>query len=258
MKVRKIVDIIESVAPLSIQQEWDNSGLQVGSGEADVSSVLLCTDVTEAVVAEAEAGGYGMIVSHHPLLFHGLKTVQGATARERCLIRAIRNDIAIYSAHTSMDSWLHGVSGRMAQKIGMDDYRFLVPTGENAGLGVVGDLPEPVVFTDFLARLKSVFRAPVVRYTDAPCVTVRRVALCGGAGSEFLENAVDAGADVFVSADFKYHEFQQADGRIAVADIGHFESEQFTKEVFRDLLSAQAAELRVDFAQTDCSPVHAV
>ncbi|MCM1034257.1 MAG: Nif3-like dinuclear metal center hexameric protein [Paludibacter sp.] len=255
MKVQEIIDIIESVAPLSIQQEWDNSGLQVGNREAEVSSVLLCTDVTEAVLQEAEREGYDMIVSHHPLFFHGLKTLQGNTSQERCVISAVRNGIAIYSAHTSMDSWLHGVSGRMAEKLDIRDYVVLVPTGIEVGFGVVGDLPEAMDFEAFLALVKQTFSASMVRYTVSPKQAVQRIAFCGGAGSEFLPDAVAAKADVYLSADFKYHEFQQADERIAIVDIGHFESEQFTKEIFRDLLSATTVGLRIAYADADRSPI---
>lgn len=255
MRVQEIIDIIESVAPLSIQQEWDNSGIQIGDKEADVSSVLLCTDITEDVIKEAEDKGCGMLISHHPLLFHGLKRLTGCTPQERCVMRAIRNNIIVYSAHTSMDSWLHGVSGHMAEKLGIRQYRFLLPTMDNAGLGVIGELPEPVNFNSFLSRVKDIFQVPVIRYTATPKEMVRCIAICGGAGSDFLGTAIGMNADVFVSADFKYHEFQQAVGRIAVVDIGHFESEQFTKEIFYRLLQQHAKGIQLFFAETDKSPI---
>ncbi len=257
MLLCEVINIIESVAPLSIQEGWDNSGLQVGVKEAEVASVLLCTDITEAILDEAIQKSCQLIISHHPLLFHGLKTIQGATPTERCVMRAIQHGIVIYSSHTAMDCYLHGVSGRMAEKLGIRDYTILAPTGEGVGLGVIGRLPQAVAFTDLLARVKTAFVAPVIRYTQPAKETVETVALCGGAGSEFAETAIQAGADVYISADFKYHEFQQAAGRIAIMDIGHFESEQYTKEIFQELLLQAAPQLQVILAEADCSPIYA-
>ncbi len=252
MLLEEVINIIESVAPLSIQEGWDNSGLQIGDKKADVSSVLLCTDVSEAIVDEAIAKGCQLIISHHPLLFHGLKTIQGQNPQERCVIKAIQHKIAIYSSHTSMDSYLHGVSGRMAEKLGIYDYRILSLTGEDVGLGVIGELPEAVSFDAFLHQVAQTFGTSCVRYTRAIKDKVRTIAMCGGAGAEFTQVAIAQGADVFISADFKYHEFQQAEGVIAVLDIGHFESEQFTKEIFAELL---AGKVNTHFAEKDESPI---
>ena len=254
MLVGEIINIIESVAPLRQQEGWDNSGLQIGNREAKVNRVLLCTDVTETVVTEAIETHCEMIVSHHPLLFHGLKTIQDLTPQQRITVEAIKHDIAIYSSHTAMDCYLHGVSGRMAMKLGVRDYKILAPTiDENTGLGIIGKLPEAVSLIEFLQLVKDTFKAPVVRYTtNDKTDSIQTIALCGGAGSEFLQQAIDAGADAYLSADFKYHEFQQADNQIAVVDIGHFESEQFTKEVFAELLQGKVETM---FAKADKSPV---
>ncbi len=259
MLLSEVIDIIERVAPLSIQEEWDNSGLQVGDKKAEVSSVLLCTDVSEEIVDEAIAKRCELIISHHPLLFHELKHITGDTPQERCVIRAIQHNIAIYSSHTSMDSYLHGVSGKMAEKLGITDYTILVPSGEGVGLGVIGTLPQPTDFEALLQQVKTIFHAPVVRYTY-PATNgkhITKIALCGGAGSEFLETAIEQGAEVFISADFKYHEFQASYGRIAVMDIGHFESEQYTKEIFQACLAAQAPALKTYHAENDYSRIYA-
>ncbi len=256
MLLSEVINIIESVAPLSIQEEWDNSGLQIGNKEADIASVLLCVDITEAIVEEAIAKNCQLIISHHPLLFRGLKTIQGKTSVERCVIQAIQHNIAIYSSHTAIDCYLHGVSGMMAEKIGLKNYRILSPTTENAGLGVIGTLPETTDFDAFLKYVKEVFQAPVVRYVMPIKQQVQTVALCGGAGSEFTEEAIRQGADVYISADFKYHEFQQAVGKIGVMDIGHFESEQYTKDLFRHLLQTNAPAINVLMAENDKSFIH--
>ncbi len=257
MQVHEVINIIESVAPLSIQEGWDNSGLQIGVREAEVASVLLCIDITEAILNEAIQKNCQLIISHHPLLFRGLKTIQGATPQERCVMRAIQHGIAIYSSHTSIDCALHGVSGRMAEKLGIQSYQILSPTAEGVGLGVIGTLPQPVAFTTLLEQVKTAFHTPVIRYTQPIKQTIQTIAFCGGAGSEFAETAIQAGADVYISADFKYHEFQQALDQIAIMDIGHFESEQYTKEIFQELLLQAAPQLSVILADNDKSPIYA-
>lgn len=254
MTLKNIIDIIESAAPLSGQEQWDNSGLQIGHLDADITSVLCCTDVTDAVVDEAIRKDCQLVLSHHPLLFHGLKTIQGATLQERVVEKALCHGIAIYSSHTAMDVVLHGVSGRMAQKIGITRYRILSPTGDGIGLGVIGELDSPVSIEDFLHLVKTAFRVPAIRYTRGKSDMIQCVALGGGACGEYWEEAARQGADAFVSAEFKHHEMLQAEGRLMLLDIGHFESEQYTKEIFGELL--QNAPVQVIMAETDVSPIH--
>lgn len=254
MQLKHITDIIESVAPLSQQEAWDNSGLQIGHNDADIASVLLCTDVTEAVIDEAVERRCRLVISHHPLFFHGQKTFQGLTPQQRVAEKAIRAGVAVYSSHTAMDVALHGVSGHMAERLGIAEYRILAPTlSDTVGLGVIGDLPEALHRDAFLQRVQRAFNAPCVRYTMGHADAIRRVALCGGAGAEFVDAAVAQGADAFISADFRHHEFADNADRVMLLDIGHFESEQFTKEVFRRLLEGHGLEL-LD-ARADVSPV---
>lgn len=251
MLLKDIIDIIESAAPLSTQAEWDNSGLQIGHNDADIASVLCCTDVTEAVVAEAIRERCQLILSHHPLLFHPLRTIQGLTFQERVAEQAIRHGICIYSSHTPMDVYLHGVSGRMAEQLGVTDYQPLT----EEGYGVIGNLPKPLTAEELLSEVKAKFHTSAIRYTQSVRMTVSRVAFGGGACAEFLETAIAGGADAFISSDFKHHEFLQADGRIMVLDIGHFESEQFIKDIYRELL--KDAPVQLHYATTDKSPVSA-
>ena len=255
MTAHEIINIIESVAPLSQQDGWDNSGLQVGRRETEVARVLLCTDISDEIIEEAEEKDCQMIISHHPLLFNGLKRIEGVSRQERCVISAIQNGLVLYSSHTAMDTYIHGVSGRMAEKLGIADYRILSPEGADTGLGVIGRLQEPMQITDFIRLLHNVFRSDCIRYTEKTSSDnlISLVALCGGAGSEFLEEAVSRRADAYVTADVKYHEMQSADGRINLFDIGHFESEQYTKEVFRDLLRAH--DVQCVLAENDKSCV---
>ena len=256
MILQDIINIIESVAPLSYQENWDNSGLQVGDRNAEIKEALLTVDVTESVVNEAISLGCDLIISHHPLLFHGLKHLTGSTPQERCVEKAIRHNIAIYSAHTSMDSYLHGVSGRMAEELGIQQYTVLIPSAScpDVGLGVIGELPSLMDNEAFVAHVAKVFSAPSIalRWVEGSKKQIRKVALCGGAGAEFMEQAIVQGADAYVSADFKYHELQTAFQRITVVDMDHWVSEHFTREIFKDLLSPYVS---TRIAREDKSPV---
>ena len=257
MILQDIINIIESVAPLSYQESWDNSGLQVGDRNAEINAALLTVDVTESVVNEAIALGCELIISHHPLIFRGLKHLIGATEQERCVVKAIKHNIAIYSSHTSMDSWLHGVSGKMAEKIGLKDYRILVPstTINEAGLGVIGELEQTTTLYELVQHVGKKFavNGSGLRYVSGPTATIKTIALCGGAGASMIEHAIAQGADVYISADFKYHELQNAQGQIAVIDMDHWVSEHYTREIFAELLSSYNIRIRV--AETDHSPV---
>lgn len=239
---------------MSYQQSWDNSGLQVGNPGTDIKAVLLTTDVTESVVAEAIMRGCNLIVSHHPLLFRGLKQVCGQSPEARCVEMAIRHDIAIYSTHTAIDSYLHGVSGEMARLLGMSDYRILVPEapGADYGLGVVGELAEPMEYSELLAHIRNAFGARYVRYTRCDKDKVQRIAMCGGSGVEFMTQAIEAGADVYLTADCKYHEFQSALGRIALVDIDHWASEHAVRDVLARLIGEQVP---CHISEKDESPI---
>ena len=253
MILQDIINIIESVAPLSYQENWDNSGLQVGDRNAEVHEALLTVDVTESVVDEAISLGCDLIISHHPLLFRGLKQLTGSTPQERCVAKAIRHQIAIYSAHTSMDCYLHGVSGRMAEKLGVIEYCILSPTQENIGLGVIGSLAQPMTMQALVEKIASVFGVEHgLRYVIGKQDLVQRIAICGGAGADLLTEAIAQGADVYVSADFKYHELQAAYEQIGVVDMNHWVSEHFTREIFEELLSPH---IRTRVATADKSPV---
>lgn len=253
MLLQHIIDTIESVAPLKWQEEWDNSGLQVGDRNADIKAALLTTDLTESVVDEAIEQHCDLIISHHPLLFHGLKAVTGVTPQQRIVEKAILHHIAIYSSHTAMDVYLHGVSGKMAEKIGLKSYRILSPNPENpeVGLGIIGTL-SPLTFTNTLTLIKDAFDAPILRYIPSPKAQVQTIAICGGAGAELIDAAIAAGADVFISADMKYHEMAEAEGKIGLIDMDHWVSEHFTTEIFRDLLQGQ---ITTYISKEDHSPI---
>ena len=261
MKIAEIARLIEDYAPLDLQENWDNAGLQVGNPQAEAAGALLCLDVTEAIVDEAIAKGVNLIITHHPLLFHGLKSITGCNGIERIVIKAIKNDIAIYSAHTNMDSTVGGVSHRIADKIGLLDVEVLAParistTGEAVGLGVVGNLPEAEDAKAFLLRVKAAFGVGAIKYCGNVEKAVRRVAICGGAGSEFVHDAIAQGADVLITGDVKYHEFFAEKDKILLADIGHYESEQFTKEIFNEIITKKIPNFAVHYAELDKNPIN--
>lgn len=258
MKVREVAALIEEFAPLCLQEEYDNSGLNVGYPEADVTGVLLCVDVTEAVLDEAVALRANLIVSHHPLLFHPLRRVVGEDATQRIVGKAIRDGISLYAAHTNLDSARGGLSFRMGRALGLEDMRLLHPhaPGQDTGYGVVGELEREESMLDFLRRTRDVLHCGAIRYSSLCRSTVSKVALSTGACASFIEDAVAAGADLYLSADFKYNDFYRPDGRIVVADVGHFESEYCANELLFDIITKKIATFAVHRSKSSVNPVH--
>ncbi len=254
MLLREIINSIESVAPRSAQEEWDNSGMQIGDTGRDIESVLLTTDITIDVVNEAIERNCQLIISHHPLLFHGLKQVCGQTPQACIVEMAIKNNIAIYSAHTSLDSVVGGINTRLADKLGITNYRILAPSEQgNKGLGVIGTLPAPMTYTDFIAYVRDTLDCTYVRYTRPRKEQVQTIALCGGSGAEFIGEAIAQGADVYLTADCKYHEFQDAEGQIGLIDIDHWCSEHHAREIFRDILAPLGVKTLI--SEKDTTPI---
>lgn len=228
--------------------------MQVGDTGRDISAALLTTDITIDVVNEAIMHNCQLIISHHPLLFHGLKQVCGQTPQAQIVEMAIKNNIAIYSAHTNIDAVLNGVSGQLAQLLGIQQYRILVPTqSEQIGLGVIGQLPQPMEYTQFLNHVRNTLHTTYIRYTAPATQQVQTIALCGGSGAEFIENAIAQQADVYITADCKYHEMQAADKRIGLIDIDHWVSEQHTRNIFEQWLTPHGIQCHI--SQTDKTPI---
>jgi dinuclear metal center YbgI/SA1388 family protein len=257
MRIKEIIQALERFAPLPLQDGFDNAGLQVGLTEAEATGALLCLDVTEAVVDEAVARGYNLIISHHPLLFKGLKSVTGRTYVERCLMKAIKNDIVVYSAHTNLDNASGGVNYKIAEKIGLYDVHILeLKSGEEgAGSGVIGELKEPETETEFLKRIKRLFEVGCVKHNHLNGRLIRRVALCGGAGAFLLPKAVAEGADVFITGEVRYHDYFDYEDRILIAEIGHYESEQYTKEIFYSIIRELCPTLEVEMTRVNTNPI---
>ena len=240
--VGEIAEILNAQFPENTQDNWDNSGLLVGIRSAAVKGVLTTVDITEAVVDEAITNNCNMIVSHHPLMFRGLRRLVGATDEQRTVMKAIQHGIALYASHTCCDKSLHGTSAHLAQMLRLENVSILIPEGDGTiGYGVVGNLNKTMTIREFAQYLKSQIGCTSVRLNDENR-EIKRVAICTGSGSEFVPQAIKSGADIYVTADMKYHQMAEAAERIAIADIGHWESEQITKQIFYDLLSGKISK----------------
>ena len=224
MKVKDIIRVIEEFAPLSLQEGWDNSGLCIGSPEDVVSSVLLGLDCTPELVDEAIACGADMIVTHHPLIFSGLKKISPDNPVGEAVIKAIKAGISIYAAHTSADKVIAGVSGAMAARLGLEDVQILDEDGEGTGLGVVGNLPEPLSAEEAVKLVKKCFGLKAMRASKPVDGKISRVAMCGGSGGSLIGAAMNSDAQLYISGDISYHNFFTRDG-FMIMDIGHYESE---------------------------------
>ena len=363
MKLTEIIEAITTFAPLAYQESYDNCGLQVGDTSANITAALVTLDVTEAVIEEAIARNANLVIAHHPLIFSGLKSITGKNYVERTLLKAIKNDIHIYAAHTNLDNVHNGVNKKIADKIGLIDTRVLSPKPntlyklctyaplsdaervrnalfaagagsigqysecsfnneghgtfkphENAnptigiaggarewvpetkievivaqhlqqqviaallaahpyeevayeviaignlnkevGAGIVGLLPEPMPVMAFFELLKTQMKTQCIKYTALSATHVHKIALCGGSGSFLLKEAISSKADIFITSDYKYHQFFDAENRIMIADIGHFETEQYTPEIFKEILREKFPNFAVLLSNTLTNPVN--
>jgi dinuclear metal center YbgI/SA1388 family protein len=258
VKIKEVLSALERFAPLPLQESWDNAGLQVGLTETEVSGALLCLDVTERIVDEAVRRGCNLIVSHHPLLFRGLKQISDLTDVQRTVVKAIENHICVISMHTNMDNALGGVNFKIAEKLGLRDVAFFASksvAGIEAGSGVVGSLTEPMAADDFVLAVKKAFDVECAMCNELLQRPVARVAICGGAGDFLLDEAIAAGADAFITGEMHYHQYFGYEQRIQICVIGHYQSEQFTSEVFRQIIERDCPGVRTCIAETCTNPI---
>lgn len=258
LKVKDIVKSIEDFAPLNLQESYDNAGLQVGDPESSVSAVLLCLDVTEEILNEAVERSCNLIVSHHPLIFHGLKSLTGADETQRIVMKALKEGLAIYSAHTNLDSATEGVSYEMAHQLNLGNLKVLVPSEKNPeiGLGVIGECKSPVPQLEFLRKVKDTFSVKALRYSgQTHHLVIKKVALCGGSGASFIRDAIAAGADAYISGDFKYHDYTSYGLDLLIADIGHHESELCSRRILSRIIRERFPECVTYFAESETNPI---
>jgi dinuclear metal center YbgI/SA1388 family protein len=255
MTTHQLCDILNEFAPLSLQDSWDNSGLQIDNNNAEVTGVLVCFDITEKSLQEAIDKHCNVIVAHHPLLFHGLKQIGNDAYIERCVRMAIVHNIAIYCNHTPLDKVQDGISWKLGEKLGLQNLTYLQTDGI-ASYGTMGEFSTPLSEKDFINLLKSTFGLTYVRCSEPLNKAISKVALCGGSGAFLIDDALKAGADAFVCGDIKHHEFYKAEQKILLVDIGHFESEIATKEIFFSILSKKIPTFVVHLSENDKSPIY--
>lgn len=270
MKIIEVVNALERFAPLPLQAGWDNAGLQIGLTGAEVSGALLCLDVTEQIVDEAIGLGCNLIVSHHPLIFHKLARITGDDPVQRTVMKAIEHHVAIVSMHTNMDVARGGVNHRIAEKMGLENLCFFgkrqtveAPHGEPDGMvttvdggdGVMGEFAEPMAADDFVLMLKRTFDVECVMANQLLRRGIKTVAVCGGSGAFLLSDAIAAGADAFVTGEMHYHDYFDHEQQIQIAVIGHYQSEQYTNEVFRDIIERDCPGVKCYLTKTNTNPI---
>ncbi|PIE84211.1 MAG: Nif3-like dinuclear metal center hexameric protein [Bacteroidia bacterium] len=251
---------IGACAPWQLQEPYDNSGLLVGLPTTPVRGVVLCLDVSPAVIAEAARHGANLIVSHHPLIFSGLKRLTSVDGPSGMVAECIRREIGVMAAHTNLDSATDGVSYALGARLGL---RAMTPLRPHAaavrpgdGLGVVGELATPLAHDAFLALVRTGVPTEVVRHSRVRAGhSVSRVALCGGSGAEFIELAGARGADAYITADLKYHDFQRGGDRLLLLDVGHYESEMVAVELLRAIIANNFTSFAVRNSECELSPL---
>jgi dinuclear metal center YbgI/SA1388 family protein len=232
MQIGQITQALENWAPISFQEDYDNCGLLVGNPMTNCTGVLCSLDCTEAIIDEAIEKGCNLIVSHHPIIFKGIKQFDQKNYVSRTVLKAIQNNIALYAMHTNLDSILDGVNKTLADCLHLQNRRILAPkpgmvdkNGQAIGSGLLGGLPTATDGVSFLNWVKKTLNIEVIKHTKILEKPLKTIALCGGSGSFLIENALAQNADCFITSDLKYHDYFEADNRLLLVDIGHWESE---------------------------------
>lgn len=254
MKAGYIAEAIEAFAPLYLQENWDNSGFCIGDAGSEVSSAIVGVDCTEELMKEALEAGADMVITHHPLIFEGLKKISQSTATGRTVMSAVKNGITVYACHTNMDKVIGGVSGTAAAALGLKDVKVLETDVNGYGLGVIGNLPVSMQCKEFLSLLKSAFGVKIIRHSKPIEKTVTKVALCGGSGASLIGIASAEGADIYVCGDISYHNFYAPDNMM-IADIGHFESECKIADVICGIVREKFPNFAIYTGKSSVNPV---
>ena len=241
MTISTIVEYLDAELHPEYQEDYDNAGFLLGDLQRECRGALVAVDITDKVIDEAIEKGANLIVTHHPLIFGSVRRITPREAIGRHIIRLIKNDISVYAAHTNLDNLKNGVNGILSEVLGLTDCHILRPlSGQPSpeiGAGMIGTLPYPLPTELFLEQVKASLNLPLLRVSDIAGAAVARVAICGGAGSFLIDDAIRQQADIYLTGDMKYHDFQRAEGRITLVDIGHFESEQFSKQLIYSVIS---------------------
>lgn len=255
VSVGDICKALEQIAPSALSEDFDNTGLLVGDPSREVDRILVCHDALEAVIDEAIALNASMIVCFHPIIFKGLKTITPENYVSRSVLKAIEHKVSIYALHTRFDKVMGGVSDLMAKALNLTDVQVLVPEEDHTGFGRIGNLPEALSASAFLALIAKTFETPMVRHSAFIEKNIHRVAVLGGSGAFAIQNAKALGADAYISADFKYHDFFQGEANFLLADVGHYESERFTKNAIAQKLREKFPNFAVTLSEIKTNPV---
>lgn len=255
MKISQITDILDNYAPRFLAEEYDNVGLLIGDGERECKKVLLCLDVDEIVAEEALRLGADLIVSHHPIMFSPIKKITADTSEGRCILKLIKNDIALYSAHTNLDSTSGGLNDLMCEILEIENARPLTNPDEEFGIGRVGMLKKETTLSELAEKVKTVFGIDNIRFSGKADKPVKRVALCSGGGSSLVFDAVASGADVYISGDLKYNNARDLFfSGIGFIEVPHYKSEILAPKLFEKILDGYAqlyiSKCNMDIFQT--------
>jgi dinuclear metal center YbgI/SA1388 family protein len=263
MQISTLIAALEAWAPLNFQEPYDNAGLIVGNPNHECRGVLCSLDCTEAVVDEAIAKGFNLIVSHHPIVFKGVKQFNSHHFVSRVLVKAIQNNIALYAMHTNLDNLVNGVNKTLADRLHLENRRILTPkpgfkdlNGEEIGSGLIGELPLETDEAEFLQWVKEKLNVSVLKHTQFTKMPLKTIALCGGSGSFLINDAKAQKADCYITSDLKYHDYFEADGQILLVDIGHWESEQWVASLILAYLRLKFPTFAVLESLVNTQPVH--
>ena len=255
--IRSITNYLEKIAPLESAESFDNVGLLIGNYADKVDGVLVTLDTLEETVDQAVDNGCNLIISYHPIIFNGLKKINGDSYVERVVFKAIKQNIAIYATHTALDNSAVGVSAKMCDVLGIKKRGILLPkTDLTTGTGMIGRLAEPMCENDFLQHTKKIFKAGCLRYSKKIGKPIHKVAVLGGSGSFAISYALKRKADAYITADLKYHDFFKAENSLMLIDVGHYESEQFTKNLLADYLTEKFSSLAIVLSEKSTNPIY--
>ena len=257
IKLKEITDILENWSPLESAEEFDNVGLLVGNAEAIINKAIITIDTTEEVIEEAISNNCNLIITFHPIIFNGIKKFNNKSYVDRVVSKAIKHNINIYAIHTNLDNNPKGVNFKISQKLSLKNLEFLIPKeGKNLGMGMIGELNEELSEIVFLDFLKSKLKTNFIKHSKFIKRKIKKVAVLGGSGSFAIEDAIYAKVDCFVTSDLKYHDYFKSENKLLLVDVGHYESEQYTKELILEFLNKKIPKFACIISKTNTNPVN--
>ena len=257
MKLKEIINLIEKWAPLELAEDFDNVGLILGDENVEVKKALITLDTLENVVDEAVENKCDLIISFHPIIFDGLKKITNKTYVKRVISKSIKNNINIYAIHTNLDNHPKGVNFQISKYLNLNNTKILIPKIDcKGGMGMIGELHKPAQEKEFLNYVKGIMKTSLIKHSTFLNKKIKKVAVLGGSGSFAIEEAIKAGADCFITADLKYHDYFRAENKILLLDIGHYESEQYTKELILNFLRKKIPKFACVISKSNTNPVN--